>query len=601
MSEADASFDPRLSPVTGDTETSRGDTPGKQDAPVGRPRSYWLRRRYFGRIAVFVAVAALMAASVPAAVGTATPADGCAAVLSGDDSYSGSWAEGCFSSVRPNRFARFYTFTVSQRGTVVIDLRSSVDTYLYLRSGEDARSGRQLRSNDDGDDGTNSRITVALPPGAYTIEATTFHQFRTGHFTLEISGTGSDAPATNTDPRFSETCTAALASAGTTSGRWAADCESTVMPDSYARFYTFRVHQRGRVTIDLRSSESSILYLRDGDDERASLWLRRDNFRGGNLNSRISETLDPGAYTIEATTNSPNRAGSFTLQVSGRITGATDADPRLAASCNTVLSGDGSVVGSWTQECGSFQRPGRFARFYTFTISQRRTVVIDLRSSEDAYLFLRAGNDERDADGTLRGWHQDDDGGTGTDSRISATLFPGDYTIEATTYSPNRSGQFRLELSGTSTTSVPTPTPTPVPTPIPTPAPTPVPTPPPAQAPSSDGCAAVLSGDGTVSGSWNSDCGSETRYERYARYYTFTMPQRGTVVIDLRSSEDAYLFLRRGDDVRSGAQLRSNDDGGSGTDSRITITLPPGDYTIEATTFHRNITGQFTLQASGIR
>ena len=36
-----------------------------------------------------------------------------------------------------------------------------------------------------------------------------------------------------------------------------------------------------------------------------------------NLNSRLSVTLQPGSYTIEATTYKPATSGSFTLTIEG--------------------------------------------------------------------------------------------------------------------------------------------------------------------------------------------------------------------------------------------------------------------------------------------
>ena len=71
---------------------------------------------------------------------------------------------------------------------MTIDLESSVDTYLYLRSGN-ARSGAVLHENDDVAPGNlNSRITETLAAGTYTIEATTYAAGATGSFTLTIVG-----------------------------------------------------------------------------------------------------------------------------------------------------------------------------------------------------------------------------------------------------------------------------------------------------------------------------------------------------------------------------------------------------------------------------
>ncbi|MDE0669794.1 MAG: S8 family serine peptidase, partial [bacterium] len=115
-----------------------------------------------------------------------------------------------------------------------------------------------------------------------------------------------------------------------------------------------------------------------------------------------------------------------------------------------------------------------------------------------------------------------------------------------------------------------------------------------------DGCVEALAGAGSVQGRWQSDCESQARSVRYARFFTFSLDSSASVRIDLESSMDTYLYLRRGLDQRSGGHLVLNDDGGSGLNSRITRTLAAGDYTIEATTFRARRSGPFTLTVAGI-
>ena len=87
-------------------------------------------------------------------------------------------------------YARYYGFSLEQESEVTIDLESSADTYLYLRSG-DARSGTVLHYNDDVESGnTDSRISQTLAAGSYTIEATTYNAGEAGSFTLTLSGLG---------------------------------------------------------------------------------------------------------------------------------------------------------------------------------------------------------------------------------------------------------------------------------------------------------------------------------------------------------------------------------------------------------------------------
>ena len=153
-------------------------------------------------------------------------------------------------------------------------------------------------------------------------------------------------------------------------------------------------------------------------------------------------------------------------------------------------------------------------------------------------------------------------------------------------------------------TVIPEPTPEPTATPEPTQEPTTTPeptvTPEPTPTPPVDSCVETVSADGAVSGSWDSDCASESRDGSYAGYYAFTLSESAEVTITLESSVDTYLYLREGAG-RDGSVLHDNDDLVSGnTNSEIQETLSAGTYTIEATTYDAGATGDFTLTVSGL-
>ena len=100
-----------------------------------------------------------------------------------------------------------------------------------------------------------------------------------------------------------------------------------------------------------------------------------------------------------------------------------------------------------------------------------------------------------------------------------------------------------------------------------------------------------------VEDSWAADCQSQSRQDSYARYYTFTLTEQAEVTITLESDTDPYLFLL--DDA--GEIIVENDDidtASGNYNSRVTETLDPGDYTIEATTYQTAVTGTFTLIVS---
>ena len=107
--------------------------------------------------------------------------------------------------------------------------------------------------------------------------------------------------------------------------------------------------------------------------------------------------------------------------------------------------------GTWRDYlCSSKNRPGSYARYYTFTMSRAAELSITLESPEDAYLFLLEGIGRS---GRVLYEYDDHDGDVFTlaseyDSGSTETLQAGTYTIEATTYDPATTGSFWLTVAG---------------------------------------------------------------------------------------------------------------------------------------------------------
>jgi len=128
-----------------------------------------------------------------------------------------------------------------------------------------------------------------------------------------------------------------------------------------------------------------------------------------------------------------------------------------------------------------------------------------------------------------------------------------------------------------------------------------------------DACLESVSIGQSVTGEMVNDgeCTSDSRVRTpalSARYYTFdvlasqavTIAMNGTggyfdgACTDEGTLYDPYLYLHAGG--RDGAVMTDNDDAGCGYNSRITRTLAPGTYTIEATVFGAGSNnGTFTL------
>ena len=157
--------------------------------------------------------------------------------------------------------------------------------------------------------------------------------------------------------------------------------------------------------------------------------------------------------------------------------------------CREAISANGTVTGEWTADCTSQSDSTYYARYYSIDLAQSADVTISLTSQDaNTYLLLWQGS-------TVTGNALEESGDDEPTSIISRTLAAGNYTIEASTYNPGRTGTFSLTVSGLPSGEQPTATPPPTPQPGTTPTPPPTSGPPtptvPAPPPSSN-LAAVI-------------------------------------------------------------------------------------------------------------
>ena len=178
--------------------------------------------------------------------------------------------------------------------------------------------------------------------------------------------------------------------------------------DRYARFYTFTLDEAADITLTLESDEDTYLYLLDGHGKDGDTLHENDDIAGGgaNLNSQLSVSLQPGDYTIEATTYYAVRSGDFTLEIEGlseEVEPVTEPDPEPepeTEACEKATTADGTIEGTWDDTCLSEKEaPGgdgdRYARFYTFTLDEAADITLTLESDEDTYLYLLGRSRQR--------------------------------------------------------------------------------------------------------------------------------------------------------------------------------------------------------------
>jgi hypothetical protein len=289
--------------------------------------------------------------------------------------------------------------------------------------------------------------------------------------------------------------------------------------------YRIDVRQPGYYVIDMRSTEFDSALELQGNGVNAS-----DDDGGDGLNSRLRLPLEPGTYTLRAKSIGEGN-GMFQLAIGS---GALPAGVRLRNSGALAIDGSpvhGALSGT--------------PREYQLRVARAGRVTIELASEDfDTVLEVRGNGVSLD----------NDDGGDGTNSRISTVLQPGSYTVLARGLGDTDSGLFQLSArhaplpAGTSLRS-----------------------------------GGELALDTPVTGMSNGE----------AHSYRLTVAEAGQLVVDLTSDDfDTVLELQR-----EGQPAIEDDDGGDGTNARITADVEPGTYTIVAKSFGGSDSGLYELTA----
>ena len=104
--------------------------------------------------------------------------------------------------------------------------------------------------------------------------------------------------------------------------KWEARITSANLPGNPARFYSFDLEQPAEVRVYLESNPDAHLYLLDGEGTGGVQLASNDNVGPGTRHAEIVHTLQPGAYTIEATSSEGDAAMDehFSLAVTQTVT-----------------------------------------------------------------------------------------------------------------------------------------------------------------------------------------------------------------------------------------------------------------------------------------
>ena len=305
----------------------------------------------------------------------------------------GTLAAGSDTSADPPRGLHSFTSAAGQR--VEVRVRAdSFDTVLEVTSPQG-----DLLTNDDADDGTNSRVaTYGSRAGEWRVEVTAYDA-RGGDYEVEVTlgaiGTVHELP-----------------------GGELGESDSISVKGQRFESTTVRIPAPAEITAEMHAADfvpSLILVSPSGE-----------RFSGEGIDGVATVEVpfaEEGTWTVVASHSSIDEpGGSYTLRVfESRATGTSQNIPgTLQASDSVDLRGEHFDI-------------------HTVTGTEGRPLRLELSSTDfDAYLAARSPS------GT---WFRDDDGaGSGSDARLELPAEAGEWTVIVTSFAAGEMGRYQLRV-----------------------------------------------------------------------------------------------------------------------------------------------------------
>lgn len=327
---------------------------------------------------------------------------------------------------------------------------------------------------------------------------------------------------------------------------------------SHYDVWRFAAVANHRYRVTLRSTDFDA-YLSVGSDAAECDDCQTDDDGAGGTDALVEFTgREDGTYVIRANSYDEGETGEYELTLEDE--GLVEEEHEDAAEMGTPIGLGEPVTGTLAR--GDRKVDTSYSDTWTYHGREGETIVVTLRSEDfDAYLTMGEfdGGECTDMDA-------DDNGGGGTDSRITVEL-PNDgaFHIHVSAVGQGETGAYTLLVEQATDRLSGAP-----PMPI------------------SPG--ETL--DGRLSESDTQEADGSFRDE-----WTFRGEAGETFVITMRSDDvDAFLHVGRmiGDEWEL---LESDDDGAGEGNAEVTLTLPEdGEYRIRAGSYDEGETGAYTLQ-----
>ena len=311
-----------------------------------------------------------------------------------------------------------YRFSGREGQRIRVEMSSDeFDTYLELFDGDQV----SLAQDDDGAEGTNSRLTFTLPrTGTYLIEARAFTE-ATGAYSLSV---------TEVEP---EKAPEPLPFGSTIQG----EIEATDPLDNQDRgfdAYTFEGVAGQRIQAIMRSGDFDT-YLQIGRaGAEFEVLAFDDDGLGEGFDSRLSFTLpEDGGYVLRALPLGADEEGLYSLELIDRGPQPQPGSMLVGATARGILT-----------ESDATAEDNSFYDAYRVTLREDEKLVITMVSNEVDSL-VTIGREQ--ADGAFEALGSDDDGLSDTHAKLEWTA-PSDgvYEIRAGTFQQGQTGAYALNV-----------------------------------------------------------------------------------------------------------------------------------------------------------
>ncbi len=319
-------------------------------------------------------------------------------------------------------FIDLYTFEVTVPGPVIIDLASQeFDSFLRLYN----RDCEEVAVDDDGAEGSNSRMTLDLEACTYVVGVNSYSNGEVGAYELSIR-----CP----DVRLCRDCEVGSIACGEMVDGFLEDGDCALADGTLIDSYTFTLERTSNVSITLRSADfDTALNLSDNFCET---FLNNEDCDPGNFEVSCIESviLNPGTYTIGASSAGAGESGLYQLEVACEPANACGDCDDGEIECPALV--DGILQ---TDDCSL--ENGRLFDSYRLEVAETQDYVLSLVSGNiDTFLYLYNGENCEEIS-------FDDDGGDGINSRLELELSPGTYWILPSCVDPATEGTYTLEVT----------------------------------------------------------------------------------------------------------------------------------------------------------